>query len=263
MNRMPSGQYIPNNSIIHRLDARIKIVGFIILLAAVIQTNSLPGYLFIFTFTGILTALSKIGFRAAVGSVKNLFLFFILIFLMNTVFYSSSSSLWTWWIFHMSLAGMKQGGNVVLHVILLIIYGNIMTGTTSPMEITSALAKLLEPVKYLRIPVDDVAMILSIAIQFIPTLLEETELIRKAQIARGAKFESKHLKDKALSMMPLVIPIFLTAFKRADELSLAMEARGYRGAGNRTKKSKKPLSRQDFVAAGVYVLICCTAIFVF
>lgn len=263
MNRMPSGQYIPGNTIIHRLDARNKIIGFVLLLAAVIQTDSLLGYLVMFTFTATLTVLSKIGFRTAVGSVRNLFLFFIFIFLMNTAFYSSSSALWTWWIFHVSLAGMEQGGNVVLHIILLIIYGNIMTGTTSPMEITSALANLIQPMKYLRIPVDEVAMILSIAIQFIPTLMEETELIRKAQTARGAKFESKHLKDKALSMMPLVIPIFLTAFKRADELSLAMEARGYRGAGSRTKKSKKPFSVQDFAAAGVYVLICCTAIFVF
>jgi len=131
-----------------------------------------------------------------------------------------------------------------------------LTLTTSPTQVTSALESLIKPLKLIGIPTEDIAMIISVSIQFIPTLMEESETIKMAQITRGARFESKKLSERARSYIPLIIPIFISAFRRADELSLAMEARGYRNAKNRTKKKKKPIEGQDYIALTICASIC-------
>lgn len=186
-----------------------------------------------------------------------MWLFFLVIFLMNALFFDSADRICSWWIFSLSHGGLVQGANVVLRVMLIIIISNIFTCTTDTAEITFALNSLIKPLKFIRVPVEDVAMIISIAIQFIPTLLEETDTIRKAQTARGARFESKRLLEKAASITPLVIPIFISAFRHADELSQAMEARGYRNARNRTRRKREPLHMRDYAALAV-----CTSVFV-
>ncbi len=261
MNHMPIGIYIPGTSLLHRLDARIKLLCLIALIVAVIYANSFTGYAIMAVLTGILVVLSRLDLKTACASVKRVLPFFLVIFLMNTLFYDQSHALWSWWIINLSTAGMVVGANVVLKLILLMILFNILMSTTAPMKITAALVSLLRPLGYIRIPVADLALMISVAIQFIPTLMEETEMIRKAQTARGARFDSPRLKEKAVSVMPLVIPIFLSAFRRADELAMAMEARGYRGGKQQIKKVASPLHRCDFAAMLVTALICWLQIF--
>jgi len=261
MNRIPIGVYIPGNSILHRLDARAKLLCLIALTAALIYANSLPGYGIMAALTAILVALSGLKLKAACAPVKQVLPFFAVIFLMNALFNDQGQALWSWWIFNLSSAGMAAGAKVVLKLILLMILFNILMSTTAPMKITAALVSLLRPLGYIRIPVSDLALMISVALQFIPTLMEETEMIRKAQTARGARFESPRLKEKAESIMPLVIPIFISAFKRADELALAMEARGYRGGGQQIKKAAGPLGKSDFAAMLFAAAICWLQIF--
>lgn len=164
--------------------------------------------------------------------------------------YTSSKAkqpLWNWWIFRFSLDGVTQGINVVLRVNLAMIIGNILVSTTSPLEIIGAIESLIYPLKYIGVPIQDVAMILGVSIQFIPIFMEETDMIRKAQTARGARFESKKICEKAQSVIPLVVPIFLSAFQRADELSVAMEARGYHRKSKKVKNRKRKISTLDLI----------------
>lgn len=256
MRTLPTGQFIQRNSLLHNLDARIKIICFIILIAAVIGASSIFGYSLVLVTIFILILISQLPISYAIGSIRKMCLFFLVIFMMNALFNNSGETLGSWWIFHLSIGGIKQGFSVVINVILIIVLGNLLTLTTSPTQVTSALESLIKPLKLIGIPTEDIAMIISVSIQFIPTLMEEAEIIKMAQIARGARFESKKLSERARSYIPLIIPIFISAFRRADELSQAMEARGYRNAKNRTKKKKKQIELQDYIALTICVSIC-------
>jgi energy-coupling factor transport system permease protein len=260
---MPPGQYVHGDSILYRFNAWAKIICLFILLAAIITTKSLWGYVLIICATAGIVFASRLPLDMALGSLRRLWLFFIIIFLMNALFFGGEDTLWSWWIFGLSLAGAKQGANVAMRVALLIVLSNVLTCTTAPMDMTNALKSLMKPLKFIGFPVEDVAMIISVAIQFIPTLIEETDMIQKAQIARGARFESKKLTEKAASVFPLIIPTFLSAFRRADELSVAMEARGYRDAKRRTKKEKEPLKAADIIAIITCAVICMLQVSIF
>ncbi len=256
MKKFPAGQYIAGSSLLHRLDARAKIICLFILLALVIVSSSAYNYVLALSVICIIILLSEMTVRYVFGTVGRLWLFFITIFLMNALFFDTENPLCSWWIFQPSIGGIKQGFSVVVHVVLILILSNVLTLTTSPTQITSALESLIKPLKLLGIPIEDVAMIVGVAIQFIPTLTEETEAIKMAQTARGARFESKKLRERALSVVPLVVPIFLSTFRRADELSLAMEARGYRNAKNRTGRKKEPLVLRDYTALSICAALC-------
>ncbi len=256
MRRLPTGMYLPGDSVIHRLDSRIKLLALFIVVVSILFINSLIGYGIMVVFMAVAVFLSGISLKVALNSVRKLSWFFLLIFLMNTLFYSTENAWFSFWKVTPSPAGLMQGLEVVLRVALALIASNIMTSTTAPMEITNAIESLISPLKLIGIPTGQIAMILSIAIQFIPTLSEETDTIRKAQMARGARFDSTKMTEKAEAVMPLVVPIFLAAFKRADELSIAMEARGYRGASGRTRKKFDPLKYQDMSALAVVIAIC-------
>lgn len=256
MSRLPTGMFIPGSSLIHRLDARIKLVSLIVFLIAIVNTESLIGYLAVIALSTFVIMLSGLTIKTAVGSAYRLYLFFILIFLMNACFFSTENAWFSFWIIHPSLAGTIQGFNVICRVFLVIVLSTVLTCTTSPMEVTNALESLISPLRLVKIPTNQIAMIISVAIQFIPTLFEETDMIRKAQTARGATFDSPKLKEKAAAVMPLAIPIFLGAFKRADELSLAMEARGYSGIKRKIKKKSSPLHFRDYAAILTVFALC-------
>jgi energy-coupling factor transport system permease protein len=262
MNRMPAGMYIPGDSCLHHLNPLAKLIGLIILLPAVITASSVGGYLLLVLFTGGLLALSGIPLNLALAPIRRTYLFFVIIFFMNALFFAGGAPLWSWGIFSLSRTGLMQGANAVLRLAIIIMAGHILMSTTSPMEITAALKRLLMPLQYLKIPVDIVSMIFSVAIHFIPVLAEEVELIRKAQTARGARFDSVRLRDRAASLLPLVIPVFISAFKRADELALAMEARGYRGEGRRASGPKVALQARDLGALMITAAICAVQILV-
>ena len=255
MNRLPTGMFLPGDSVIHRLDSRVKLIILFITVVAILLINSLVGYGIMVVFFTITLLLSRISLITALNSIRSLYWFFLMVLFMNTSFFSPENAWFSFWIFTPSMTGLMQGIDVVLRVCLVIVFSNIITSATAPMEITNALENIIMPFKYIGIPAEQIAMILSIAIQFIPTLSEETEMIRKAQMARGARFDSPKLTEKAKAILPLVVPIFFTAFKRADELSIAMEARGYRGAGGRTHKRFRRLQLQDFGALSIVILI--------
>lgn len=256
MRILPAGQYIPGHSILHQLDARVKILCLFLLMAVVIGASSLWGYALALATISMLILFSGLPLRCAAGSVRRMYWFLLVILLMNALFFDGEDVPALWGIFQFSRGGIEQGFRVVSNVVLILILGNLLTMTTLPTQVTTALESLIKPLKLIGVPTEDVAIIISVAVQFIPTLMEETELIKMAQIARGARFESKKLPERAASFLPLVAPVFISAFRRADELSMAMEARGYRNAKNRTKRKKEPLMPYDYCALAVCVLIC-------
>ena len=214
MKQLPNGIYIEKNSLIHKLDSTVKMLLFIILVAVVIATNSLLGYIALFLFTAVICVISKVGMKAALGNVLRLFWFFITIFLMNLFFFKAENAWISFWIFNPSFDGMMQGIKVVARVIAFLIFSNIINATTPPVEVTSAIENIISPLKIFKVPVSQLALILSVSIQFVPILFEEADMIKKAQTARGAQFESKRLVDKAGAVAPMVVPIFVSSFRR-------------------------------------------------
>lgn len=253
MSFQPMGSYREGHSLLHKMDSFCKLLCFLVLLGAVILSSSFAGYGLTAGGLLLLIGLSRVGFEAALSGVKRMGLFLALVLLMNGVFFETDQYWWKWWIFRFSQDGLIQGLQVVLRVAMAMVLGNLLVATTSPMEIVGAMESLMYPLKFIGVPVRDVAMILGAAIQFIPTFSEEAEMIRRAQTARGARFESRKLTEKAKSMLPLVVPVFLGAFRRADELAMAMEARGYR----RTKGKIRPKRRRLSAADGIGILACC------
>lgn len=232
------------------MDAYVKLLSFLLLVTAVIGAGSFAGYILLLLLIILLIGNSGLQIKKIFGGIRQLWLFFIVITAMNAFLNEGESVIVSWWIFHLTQEGILQGLQVVIRIVFIMILGNLFTMTTTPLEITAAFGSLLYPLRWLKVPVQDVAMILGVAIQFIPTFIEEASMIRKAQTARGARFESKKLRERAASLMPLIIPMFLSAFRRADELSIAMEARGYRKGRNGIRKHRVWKS-VDVISIGV------------
>lgn len=248
MKQLPTGMYQQGNSVIHRLDSTVKILLLIILLAAVVAANTLLGYSVLIVFTAFAVLLSRVGVKSALGGIDRLLWFFIVIFIMNLCFFQSENAWVKFWIFSPSYDGMMQGLKVVVRVAVLMMFCNILNVTTPPVEITRAIENILSPLRIIRVPIHQLALILSVATQFIPTLFEEADMIKKAQTARGARFDSHSFKDKAAAVIPMVVPIFVSAFRRADELSMAMEARGCRVDVRQSKSSRMQIGFAEVAA---------------
>lgn len=249
MRSLPLGCYVDIPSFMHRIDPLCKLISFILLLSSVILSDSFIGYLIVSLSLIFLAMLSRLGFRQMFRGFARLYLFFLFILIMNALFFSSEEPIFSFWVFSFTMEGLVQGLEVILRVFFAIVLGNILTCSTSPVEITGAIEDLMRPLGIFRIPIGEIAMILGISIRFVPVLIEEADMIKKAQTARGARFESRKLSQRAGAVLPLVIPIFISAFKRADELSLAMEARGYQG-----RREKKRMKREFSVSDGVLLI---------
>lgn len=262
MNHTPTSKYYPGDSLIHKMQPLTKLICFILIVVSVITASTVPEYIIIGAFTVMLIFLTGLPPSQSLGSVKRLIFLFIVVLSMNFCFYGQEDAWVQFGFFKPSMSGLLQGINIVIRIIVLLINGNILVLTTAPLALTMSLEYLFTPLRIFRVPVDQIAMILSVAIQFIPTLFEETDQIRTAQTARGARFDSKSLKDKAYAVLPLLIPIFLSAFKRADELSTAMEARGYRVNHRRRRKKKVPMQRRDYISLVICACLCAFMIFV-
>lgn len=260
MSRLPDGMYQTGTSLLHRLSPVVKIISLLLLLGAVVSTSSVPGYIALAVLAVLFAYMAGLPLTTAMSSVIRLKWFFLIILLMNTCFFSPDHAWFRVWIIMPSPDGLMQGVQVVVRVALLLVFGNILTVTTAPIAMTEAMEKLLSPLRILRIPTGQIAMILSVAIQFIPTLMEETDMIRKAQTAMGARFDSRSLLEKAKAVLPLLVPIFLAAFKRADELSLAMEARGYRTDAPVRRRKAKRLEKGDYGALALCTAVCAVCI---
>ncbi len=256
------GQYIPGSSPLHRMDPRAKILMTIALIVAVFLADSFIGYAVMFMFIGGAAAISKISPRYIVKGLKPILYIILLTFFINLFFNGGETVLFSWWVIRVTAEGLRAATFMALRLVLLVCATQLLTLTTSPIALTDGLERLLKPLSKIGFPAHELAMMMSIALRFIPTLMRETDKIMKAQMARGADFESGNLVGRAKAMLPLLVPLFVSAFRRADELALAMEARCYRGGENRTRMKVLKYSRLDAIAAlAVVTLIALMIVF--
>lgn len=253
------GQYYPSDSPIHHLDPRTKIIGTFAYILLLFFVKNFLGFLLAILALAALISVSKVPFKFIVRGLKAI-VFLLLFTVIFNMFLIKGEPLIQIGVLTISKQGVYTAGFMGLRLILLIIGSSMMTLTTTPIELTDGIEKLLRPLKKIKVPVHDIAMMMSIALRFIPILLEETEKIMKAQMARGADFESGNLIQRAKSMVPILVPLFLSAFRRAGELATAMEARCYRGDIGRTRMKELTYTSRDFVA--LIVIVCVGAILI-
>lgn len=240
------GQYYPEQSVIHRLDARTKILGTLLYIIEVFLVNSFAGFGLVILALGVLIGISRVPVRFIFKGLKAVVFIILLTFVLN-LFMFDGTVLWHWKFLTITYEGLYRSCFMALRLILLIIGTSMLTLTTKPMELTDGLEKLLKPFNRFGLPSHEIALMMSIALRFIPTLLEETDKIMKAQQARGADFESGNLMQRVKNMIPILIPLFVGSFRIAQDLALAMEARCYHGGVGRTRMKEIVFSRRDGV----------------
>lgn len=235
MEKMIFGRYVPAESVVHRMDPRSKLIIIFLFVCIIFLANNWETYALICFYTFFMVGLARIPFRFLYNGLKPV-LWLVLITLILQLFFTKQGSVWL----HIGPVkvyeeGVRQGIFISLRFFFLILMTSLLTLTTTPIEITDGIETLFNPLKKVRFPVHELALMMSISLRFIPTLMQETDKIMKAQIARGVEFGGGPLKDRVKAVIPLLIPLFVSSFKRAEELAVAMEARGYRGGEGRTK----------------------------
>jgi len=248
------GQYFPGSSIIHRLDPRVKIIWLVGYIVALFVVKGWAGYALMAALLISFTAVARISAKAMLKGLKPLIFIVVFTGLIN-LFYGSGEPIWEFWIFSITLDGIRTAIFMVLRIMLLVCGTFLLTYTTSPLQLTDGLERLLGPLKKIKIPVHELSMMMSIALRFIPTLIEETDKIMSAQKARGASFDTGKLTDRAKALIPMLVPLFVSAFRRADELATAMECRCYQGGEGRTRMKELHLAMRDAIA-----LLCCAIV---
>ena len=247
------GQYIPGDSFVHKLDPRTKILISFIFIASLFIVDKFWGYIFIIAFLGATVLISKLQFKYLYKGLKPVFLLIAITAALNIFMIKGTEDtlIWHWKFLSIYKEGIRTAIFMALRLILLIMGTSVLTLTTSPIELTDGIESLLKPFKKIGVPAHELAMMMTIALRFIPTLIDETDKIMKAQKARGADFESGNIIQKAKSLIPLLIPLFISSFRRADELAMAMEARCYRGGDGRTRMKILKYSKNDFISFGI------------
>jgi len=241
------GQYYPTDSVLHSLDPRVKFIGTMVFIISLFAADSWAGYILAtFFLAGIILA-SKVPFGFMVKGLRPIVLLLMITIFFNVLF-TPGEVLWGFSIIKITKEGLILGAKMGIRLIYLIIGSSVMTLTTTPNQLTDGLERLLSPLNKIKVPVHEIAMMMSIALRFIPILLEETDKIMKAQTARGADFESGGLIQKVKSMVPLLVPLFVSAFRRANDLALAMEARCYHGGSGRTQMKPLRYGQKDVIA---------------
>ena len=252
------GQYYRTESVIHKLDPRVKIVGTFVFLVAIFIVNNVLGYVVAGLFLAMNIKLSNVPVKFIFRGMKSIF-FLLMISVVFNLFLTPGEPIFTVWKIKITDEGLKIAIKMAIRLVFLITGSSLMTLTTTPNNLTDGLESLLNPLKLVHVPVHEISMMMSIALRFIPILLEETDKIMKAQMARCADFESGSLINRAKNMVPLLVPLFISAFRRAMDLAMAMEARCYRGGEGRTKM--KPLiyhkiDRVAYVILVLFLIIC-------
>ena len=248
------GQYFPGKSLVHRMDPRMKIV-LVILYIVMLFTGDNVGSLIVGIFFLLIAyPVSKIPMKMVAKGVKPVIPIILFTAVLNMLFVDGKV-LWSWWVFKLTQEGIQLAVMMAVRIVCLIAGTSLLTYTTSPIALTDAIERLLSPLKKLNLPVHELAMMMTIALRFIPTLIEETDKIISAQKARGADMESGSIIDRAKAMIPILIPLFVSAFRRAEELALAMECRCYRGGEGRTRMKQLHLCGIDFVGLA-FVVFC-------
>ncbi len=241
------GQYYQTDSVLHRLDPRVKLIGTMAFIISLFIVNSYIGYAVAGVALAICVILSRVPFSFIMRGMKAIMLILAITVVFN-LFLTQGTPLVTIGRFTITEEGVNIAIKMAIRLIFLIIGSSLMTLTTTPNQLTDALESVMRPLKKVHVPVHEISMMMSIALRFIPILMEETDKIMKAQIARGAEFESKSMIRKIQALVPLLVPLFISAFRRANDLAMAMEARCYRGGDGRTKMKPLRYASRDFVA---------------
>ena len=247
------GQYYPGDSAVHRLDARTKIIATLLYIIELFVVNNFWGFLIAAAALFAVIAVSRVPLKFIFRGLTAVFLIIAFTFFLN-LFMVEGRVLWHWKFLTITYEGVHRAFFMAVRLVLLIIGSSVMTLTTKPVELTDGLEKLLKPFSKIGLPSHEIALMMTIALRFIPTLMEETDKIIKAQQARGADFESGNLIQRAKSLIPILVPLFVSSFRIAQDLALAMEARCYRGGGGRTRMNEIKFRRGDAVAAVLMVL---------
>lgn len=247
------GQYYPAASVIHKMDPRVKLFGTLIFIISLFSFKGIPAFLLATVFLTAVIRISRVPFSYMVKGLKSIVILMIFASVFS-LFLTPGTKLVSFWIFTITQEGLKNAVLMVLRLVYLIIGTSLLTLTTTPNQLTDGLEKALRPLSYIGVPVHEIAMMMSIALRFIPLLVEETDKIMKAQMARGADFEHGNLIQKAKNMIPLLVPLFVSAFRRANDLAMAMEARCYNGGSGRTKMKPLRYQKRDYITYAVLIL---------
>lgn len=248
------GQYFPKDSIIHRLDPRTKIILTFIYIISLFFIKEFSGYIYIIAFVGASILLSKIPIKYVLKGLKPLAIIIGITVIINMLL-TPGVEIFRWGPIKITIEGLELAGFMALRLIFLVVGTSLLTLTTSPIALTDGIEFTLKYIPFIKKYAHELAMMMTIALRFIPTLMEETDKIMKAQMARGADFESGNIFQRAKSLVPLLVPLFISAFRRADELAIAMEARCYRGGENRTRMKELKMAPRDYFAFGTMALL--------
>lgn len=247
------GQFFPGDSFIHKMDPRMKLISvllyIIMLFVASHPVSLIVGVALLFVMYGV----SKVPVAMVLKSLKPVIPIIIFTSVLN-IFFISGEPVFSWWFIEVTKEGITMAVLMSIRIVCLITGSSLLTYTTSPIELTDALERLMKPLNKIKVPVHELSMMMTIALRFIPTLIEETDKIMSAQKARGADMETGGLMQRAKALIPILIPLFVSAFRRADELAMAMECRCYRGGDGRTRMKQLHLSSRDFVALAVMIV---------
>ena len=254
------GQYFPGNSIIHRLDPRTKLIMLVVYIVALFMASGWLSYGLMFAFLAFVIKVSAIPVKSIVKGMKPLVMILIFTGVLNLFFTQEGEVLVDFWIITITSGGLSRAVMMVARILMLITCTFLLTYTTSPIALTDGLEVLMNPLKKIKVPVHELSMMMCIALRFIPTLIEETDKIMCAQKARGADFENGTLIERAKALIPILVPLFISAFRRADELATAMECRCYQGGEGRTKMKLLRYHREDFVSFGIGALMVASVV---
>lgn len=249
------GQYYPKNSFVHKMDARIKLLLCLVFMVGIFFVQSYVGFGLVTVFLLTVILSSKVPLKSVVKSIKGIIVLLILTAMLNIFFTKSGNVLVSWWIFTITDEGLIFASKMLLRLVYLVIGSSVLTLTTTPVDLTHAIERLLSPLKVIRFPVHDLALIMSLTLSFIPSLIDETDRIIRAQKARGADFDTGNLFQRAKAFVPILIPLLVGGFRRAEELANAMNSRCYEGATNRTQMRVMKLTWRDLVAALVTLVV--------
>ena len=255
------GQYFPGNTVVHRLDPRIKLVLTLVYITALFMADGFFAYALMFVVLLTCLSLSRTKPKAALRGLRPVFIILLITIVLNTFFIRGETVLFEFRFIVITREGLLFAVFMAARLIMLIIGTFLLTYTTSPIALTDGLERMLNPLKKIRLPIHELAMMMSIALRFIPTLIEETDKIMSAQKARGADFETGGLVKRAKAVLPLIIPLFISAFRRADELATAMESRCYHGGEGRTRMKVLKTARRDYIALLCGALVITAVIF--
>jgi energy-coupling factor transport system permease protein len=250
------GQYVPGKSILHALDPRIKLLSSLILMVVVFLVHSVTGYLVMLGVLMLLVIISRIPVRYFINGLKPILMLLVLTVSLQVFFTKGTEEpLFQWWVIKIYQEGLVAAIFILLRLVLLVFSSSLLTLTTSPMRLTSAIEFILKPFSYLGLPTAEISMMMTIALRFIPTILEETDRLIKAQSSRGAEFETGNLFKRLQGLIPILVPLFISSFRRADDLAIAMESRCFQVGMKRTQMHPLIFRPVDFLCFGLFLTI--------